>query len=703
MSPPSLHVEEFHGSGISPLSLLSFLCQFMRPSALAIAATLVLAFCLIATELMLPQVLRLAIDRHITAAARRVTLPSPVFDGSEGTLPPHVARVCLRHATRQSAFILPADLHQLDARELRALEKSGIMSDEKFYAHPYDETAMDLAARYPSRFELAGGYVFIAYGDLASLEAPGLALLRAADTLGILRLAVLFAAVLVSGFLFNCSQTYLVEVTSQRIMHRIRMRAFSHVLGQSNSFFTMNPIGRLVTRVTNDVQNLHEMFSALFADILKDFFILAGIMAVLFLIDWRLSLVCFAALPLLAWAMWIFSFKSQGAFREVRIKIAAINACIQENISGLGIVKAFCREQISEGRFQDINQATYLANMRQMTIFAIFNPLVDLTRISAMALIVWYGGGRTIQQALTLGTLVIFLYYMRMFFRPIQDIAEKYNIVQSACASLERVFLLLSDRQTIAEPASPRTPPACQGHLEFRNVCFGYNPGEPVLRHVSFTARPGETVAIVGPTGSGKTTLISLLERFYDLEHGAIYLDGCDIRSLQTAWLRSQIGRVMQDVFLFSGSIRSNLTLGTDSYTDEQIQTALRIANASKLLPLLPQGLGQDVKEGGNILSAGERQLLALARAVLRNPRILVLDEATASIDSLTEALIQEALGRLLRQRTSLVIAHRLATIQRADRILVFNHGRIQEQGTHDDLMRRRGLYYSLASLQYIS
>jgi ABC-type multidrug transport system fused ATPase/permease subunit len=618
-------------------------------------------------------------------------------------IPPDIARVCLFGADRSSAFVLPGDIVHLDERALRGLEQSGLLTAEKYYVRKIDATASALIVRYPGLFQRAGDYAFIAYGDLASIERADLLRLRAADLQGTVRIALILLAVLLSGFLFNYGQTYLVEATSQRIMHDIRLRVFSHLQDQSHGFFTKNPVGRLVTRATNDVQNLHEMFSALFADVLKDAFILTGIMAVLFWIDWRLSFVCFAALPLLVWGTWLFSLKSQGAFREVRIRIASINARIQENISGLGIVKAFCREHLNEARFQDLNQATYRANMRQTTIFAIFNPLVDLTRISAMALIIWYGGGRTLRQALTLGTLVIFLYYMRMFFRPIQDIAEKYNIIQSAFASLERIYLLLQDRQTIVEPASPRAPDTCHGHIEFRKVSFGYSPDEPVLRNVSFTVKPGEAVAIVGPTGSGKTTIINLLERFYDLQQGAIYLDGVDIRDLQTAWLRRQISLVMQDVFMFAGSIRSNLTLGDTSYSNEQIRAALRIANADKLVARLPGSLEEDVREGGKILSAGERQLLSFARAILLNPRILVLDEATSSIDTITENLIQDALARILKERTSIVIAHRLSTIQRADRILVLNKGCIFEEGSHEELMQRQGLYYTLARLQYVN
>jgi ABC-type multidrug transport system fused ATPase/permease subunit len=323
--------------------------------------------------------------------------------------------------------------------------------------------------------------------------------------------------------------------------------------------------------------------------------------------------------------------------------------------------------------------------------------------VSAIALIIWYGGGQAVREAITIGTLVVFLYYMRIFFRPIQDLAEKYNIIQSAFASLERIYLLLNDKSTIDDPVQPVKLSKINGNIEFINVCFNYNDNEPVLRNVSFTVKKGETVAIVGPTGAGKSTIINLLERLYDVDKGRILIDGVDIRDMEKSFLRSQIGLVMQDVFLFAGDVKSNITLGNSSFTEEEIQKALRIANAESVVSKIPGGLNGDVKEAGKTLSTGERQLLAFARAILINPNILILDEATSNIDPLTEGLIQDALEKLMEHRTSLVIAHRFSTIQKADRIIVMRKGRIHEQGKHEELLKNNGLYSKLYHLQYLT
>lgn len=695
----SIHFEESHTAVVGNFRLLLFFKRFFRPYKKLIFASMALAVCAIGTDLLLPQLLKLVMDRHLMPSARKISLnggPGAVLAGT-------YTQALIPCAEEQCYFILSGDLEKIAEHELKKLEDAGMLIPEKFYFTKADAAKSALFDKYESFFYRAGDYLFIPFVHLSKLDKKDLMRLRADDFKGITKIAVLFLAVLACSFLFNFSQIYLVEFASQNIMHDIRSTVFGHIQSRSLAFFTMNPVGRLVTRATNDVQNLHEMFNALFANILKDIFLILGIMAVLFIINWKLSLVCFAVLPFLVCCMVLFSVKSRKAFREVRIKIAAINAQIQENISGISVVKSFCREERNGKNFRRLNQDYYLANMKQTLIFAVFNPFVDLSRLSAIALIIWYGGGQAVREAMTLGTLVVFLYYMRMFFRPIQDLAEKYNIIQSALASLERIYLLLNDKNMIADPTQPKKPATIKGDIEFSDVSFSYNPNEPVLQNVSFSVRQGETVAIVGPTGAGKTTIINLLVRSYDVQQGSIRIDGIEISAMEKAFLRSRIGLVMQDVFLFAGTIRSNITLGNKSFSDEDIQKALKTANADRIVARLANGIDADVKEGGKTLSAGERQLLSFARAVLINPKILILDEATSNIDPLTESLIQDALEKLMEKRTSLVIAHRFSTIQKADRIIVMHKGRIHEQGTHAELFKKQGLYYKLYQLQYMN
>lgn len=696
----NVHVEESQHTTVGSYRLLVYFLRFFRPRRVIIAATLLLAVFATGTELTLPQLMRMGIDRYIVPDACRVDMDRlRRHPDLLRKLEPDLTHI----AGTDVVFLGPAALRRADQALVPRLQSLGVCPAERYYTTTATPGALRVVRSHPDLFASDDHVVLILQADLAHLSPAELLELRRGDVGGVVRLSGLFLLVLLAGFGLNAAQLYWVEHASQHIMHDVRRTVFMHLISRPLRFFSANPVGRLVTRATNDVQNLHEMFNALFASMLKDMLMVAGIMAVLLMLDVRLSLACFAALPFLLVATILFSTFSRRAFREVRIKIAAINSMIQENLAGMSVLKVFCREREHDRDFQRLNCENYRANMRQTTVFAIFSPVVDLTRLSVMGIIVWYGGLRTLNGSMSLGTLVIFLYYMRMFFRPIQDMAEKYNIIQSAFASLERLYLLLEHSGPGEELNGDCLPQDKGSAISFRNVSFAYNDAEPVLRDVSFDVAPGETLAIVGVTGSGKTTIINLLEHFYDVQQGAILFDGVDIRQLDTLQLRRRMGLVLQDVCMFSGSIRENILLGNPHVSEQSLRQAVSISNLDKVVARLPGGIDEPLMEGARMLSAGERQLLAFARAVVADPPVLILDEATANIDPLTEDLIQKALTNITTRRTAIIIAHRLSTIQHADSIILLHKGAIKEQGTHAELMAKKGIYYRMSQLQYLS
>ena len=515
---------------------------------------------------------------------------------------------------------------------------------------------------------------------------------------GIGRLAVLFIGVILAGFAANFYQVFILEWTGQTIMHQMRQQLFGHMLGLDLAFFNNNPSGKLVTRLTNDIQNMHEMFTSVIVTLFNDFFQLAGIMGILFWMNWRLALILSLLLPLIVVSISWFSRLARDAFRAIRTQLARINSFLQESLSGISIIQLFLRENDTHKKFVELSKAYLDQNLYQIRIFGIFMPAVEVFNALATGCIIWYGGGEVIRKHMTLGELVAFLSYMRLFFQPVRELSQKYSIVQSAMASAERIFQLLDTRGTLPSPAEDRQPDI-RGAVDFRQVRFGYEAGQPILHDLSFTIEPGQTLAIVGATGSGKSTIVNLLERFYDPDGGAILVDGRDVRAYNTLWLRQQIGLVMQDVFIVPGTIKDNILLDRDM-DDEKLQDIIERAQLSTMIRRLPQGLATIIGEGGMDLSAGQKQLLAFARVLARDPRILILDEATSSVDSETEMLIDRAIDSTLANRTSIVIAHRLSTIKRAGHILIMEQGRIVEEGSHDNLMAKGGIYRRLQDLQ---
>ena len=522
------------------------------------------------------------------------------------------------------------------------------------------------------------------------------------DVAGLDRIAIVFLFVLLGAFVLEYVRTYTLQMTGQHIMFDLRMEVYGHLQKLDVRFFDRNPVGRLMTRVTTDVDVLNELFASGVVTIFGDVFMLIGIMAVLLSMDWRLALVAFSVLPLIVLVTQWFRRNVRDTYRTVRVWIARINAYLQEHLTGMSTVQLFRREARSFEEFDAINRTHRDANVASIFYYAVFYPAIELVGALAASLMIWYGGGWVLEGSLTLGALVAFLLYAQRFFRPISDMSEKFNILQAAMASSERIFTLLDTPVEIASP-----PPADQrrgsgvGRIEFDQVWFAYNDEDYVLRDVSFVVEPGQRVGIVGATGAGKSTIINLLMRFYDVSGGRILVDGVDIRDMPLADLRGLCSLVLQDVHMFAGSIASNVRLGDDTITDEAVRDAVKSVHAERFVDRLPAGIDSPVAERGATLSVGQKQLLSFARALAFDPRILVLDEATSSVDTETELLIQDALRVLMAERTTIAIAHRLSTIQDMDQILVLHKGRLRESGTHQALLANRGIYFKLYQLQY--
>ena len=555
---------------------------------------------------------------------------------------------------------------------------------------------------------------------------------------GIAQIGGLYVGILIFTFTLEFIQTYLMQWTGQKVMFDLRKQIFRHLQFMHVGFFDKHPVGRLVTRITTDVDALNEMFTAGVVSIFEDVFVLAGIIAIMMRMNWKLALITFAVLPLIVYATLIFRDKVRDSYRRIRTAIARINSFLQEAVSGMLVLQLFNREKRAFNKFSDINASHMEAFKDAIMAYSVYYPVVEILSAIAIASIIWFGGNDVIRGVATLGVLVAFMQYAQRFFRPIQDLSEKYNILQSAMAAGERVFKLLDTKIDVTSPAITKRPQG-PGRIEFDHVWFAYNAsghvggeagalarpeataaggrvGTPVspptsslpatepdwvLRDVNFVLEPGETVAVVGHTGAGKTTLISLLMRFYDVQRGAIRIDGLDIKEMSLEELRSRFGVVLQDPFLFSGTVAGNIRLGTARILDADVEQAAEDVNLADFIRTLPGGFKEEVRERGSTLSTGQKQLISFARALAHNPKILILDEATSSVDTETEFRVRDALNRMVEGRTSLIIAHRLSTIQRADKIIVMHKGQVREMGSHQQLLARRGVYYKLYQLQY--
>src|SRR6202035_3238330 len=551
---------------------------------------------------------------------------------------------------------------------------------------------------------------------------------------GIGQIAGMYVGLLVSSFLLEFLQTYYMQWTGQKVMFDLRRQIFRHLQRLHVGFFDKNPVGRLVTRVTTDVDALNEMFTSGVVSIFEDLFVLFGILGVMLCMNWKLALLTFGVLPFIVYSTKIFRDRVRDSYRRIRVAIARINSYLQEHVSGMVVLQLFNRERKAYDRFSEINRNHMDAYKDAIMAYSVYYPVMDVLSWIAIACVIWFGGGdvmrnirvnsvavhfnwktlvtfRLVSTGATLGVLVSFIMYAQRFFRPIMDFSEKYNILQSAMAASERIFKLLDTPVQVVSPAVTKHPEGA-GRIEFDHVCFAYHDTSQekaeseqapdwVLRDVSFAIEPGETVAIVGHTGAGKTTLISLLLRFYDVQKGAVLIDGVDVKKMDLAELRGRFGVVLQDPFLFSGTIGGNIRVGTERIKDADIEKAAEDVNLAEFIRALPKGLDEEVRERGSTLSTAQKQLISFARALAHEPKILILDEATSSVDTETEFRVRDALNRMVEGRTSLIIAHRLSTVQRADKIIVMHKSQVREMGTHQQLLAQRGIYFKLYQLQY--
>ena len=661
--------------------ILSYLKPHLVFFVLAVVSLLVATV----GELVVPVIIQRAVDDHIIPYRRGIVV-SELQPGQREKLGDLEDEVMI-----DGVLYIPASvLINLSVREKTQMRERGVLLEENFLVFEQEGAGS------------GAGQAVITQDELKLLDREEIRRLRGDNFSGLIGLIRILLVVLVGVFVFTFAQVYLEAYVGQMVMKDLRTELFDHTLGLSLGYLDRNPVGRLVSRVTNDVETINEMFTGVLTAIMKDFSTMIGVTIALFILSPRLALVTLATLPPVFIITLIFRARVRNAFRALRLAVSRINAFLAEHLSGMKIVQLFVQEKRVAGEFDEKNSSLLKASLVEVRLFAVFRPLMDLLSATSVAVVIYFGARFLLRDMVSLGVLIAFLNLIKMFFRPVMDLSEKYNILQSAMAGGERMFELLDVDERVSEPETPVIPKKTAGKIEFDQVDFSYVEDEPVLRDLSFAIEPGTTVAVVGYTGAGKTTITSVLTRLWDIQGGAIRLDGTDIRQIPSGELRRRVQSVLQDVFLFSGTILDNIRLG-DDIPEEQVRRAVELVRADSFIDRFQKGLNTELTERGSNLSTGQRQLISFARALAHNPDVLVLDEATGNIDTETEKLIQSALETLLTGRTSVVIAHRLSTIRNADRILVLHHGRLFESGTHDELMAKEGMYHTLYQMQFLA
>lgn len=695
MAEPALRDSDEIIAGYNPV-VARRLLGYLKPYRLAVLLALAALALSTAAELLLPVVLQRAVDRHLVATWRR----TPVARMAEQQ---PLQRIIEAHGIRIGEYVYTLEEHLNDIAQLeqRRLRERGVLSEQAFVVTSTESAeTRAVVADHPELFQTSQTHAALGNDAFSQLSGEARLALRSADISGIERLSGYFLLLLLTVLVTAFAQLYLMAYAGQGVMKDMRLQLYAHTIDQSQAFLNAHPVGKLVTRLTNDVETINELFTNVIVNLLKNLTIMAGAIITMFVLNQRMALVTMATLPPVVLLTLVFRKRARDAFRNVRRWVSQVNAYLAEHISGISVVQMFVREAQVNREFRRRNGNLMQASLAEMYVFAVFRPLVDLLSSVSLAVIVFFGARFLSIGVVSLGILIAFIDLAKRFYQQLMDISDRFVILQSALAGSERVFEMLDVADEIEDSGERHLPQPVRGDVEFDSVSFEYRFGEPVLHDVSFRVSPGETVAIVGYTGAGKTTIANLVTRLWDVNAGSIRLDGVDIRDVPLRQLRSSVQPIQQDVFLFNDTVAENIRLGAD-ISDAQIMEAARVVQAHRFIETLPRGYQTVLHEGAANISTGQRQLIAFARVLAHDPRVIILDEATASVDTETETLIQDGIGTLLKGRTSLVIAHRLSTIKHADRILVLSSGRLAEEGTHEDLLALRGLYYNLYRLQY--